>query len=71
MKKIQDPEVAAIIMQCGELKLILWTSNGFQKLSKSLIDLKILPQKLDSYAQLYQQVLLNLDIGCKSYSTLN
>jgi len=35
MKKIQAPEVAAIIMQCGELKLNLWTSNGFYKLNTS------------------------------------
>jgi len=43
MKKIQALEVAAIIMQCGELKLNLQTLNGFQKLSTSWIDLKILP----------------------------
>jgi len=43
MKKIQAPKVAAIRMQCGELKLNLWISNGFQKINTSLIDLKILP----------------------------
>jgi len=47
MRKIQAPEVAAFKMQCGELKLNLWTSNGFPKINKSWIDLKILPQKLD------------------------
>jgi len=52
MKKIQAPKVAAIIMQCGKLKMNLYTSNGFQKLCISWIDLKILPQKLDLYAQL-------------------
>ncbi len=47
MQKIQAPEVAAISMQYGELKLNLRTLNGFQKLNKSWIYLKFLPQKLD------------------------
>jgi len=47
MKKIQDSEATAIRMQSGELKFNLWTSNGFQKISISWIDLKILPHKLD------------------------
>jgi len=58
MKKIQAPKVAAIRMQCGEFKLNLC--------SISWIYLKILPHNLDWYAQLSQQVLLNLDIGHKS-----
>ncbi len=47
MKKLQAPEVAAIKMQCAELKLNLWTSKGSQKLITSWIDLKILLVKLD------------------------
>jgi len=47
MKKIQAPKVAAIKMQFGELKLNLWTSIGFQKISTSWIDLKIVLYKLD------------------------
>jgi len=47
MRKIQAPKVAAISMHCGELKLKLQTLNDFQKLIKSWIDLKILPQTLD------------------------
>jgi len=44
----------------------LWTLIGFQKIITSWIDLKILPHKLEEKAQIFQQVLLNLDIGCKS-----
>ncbi len=58
-------------MQFGELKLKLWTSIGFQKINTSWIDLKILPYKLEGRMQLFQQVLLNLDLECKIYSTLN
>jgi len=47
MKKIQAPKVVTIRMQCGKLKLNLWTLNGFQKISTSAIDLKILPPELD------------------------
>jgi len=43
MKKIQAPEVAAIRMQFGELKLNQWTSNGFHKLNTSLVSSEILP----------------------------
>jgi len=43
---------------------------GCQKFSESWIDLKILPHKLEDRAQLFQQILLNLDILYKSYSTL-
>jgi len=57
-------------MQFGELELNLQTLTGCQKFSKSLIDLKILPHKLEDRAQLLRQILLNLDILCKSYSTL-
>jgi len=57
-------------MEFGTLKLNLWTSIGFPKTSTFWIDLKILPHKLEERAQILQQVLLNLDIGCKSYSTL-
>jgi len=46
MKKIQDPKDTVIKMQCGELKLNLWTLNGFKKIITSWIDLKILPHKL-------------------------
>jgi len=71
MKKIQAPEVGAISMQFDELKLNLWTSIGSQKISITRIDLKSLSHKLEEGAQISQQVLLNLEIGCKSYSTLN
>jgi len=57
-------------MQFGELKLNLQTLIGCQKFSKSWIDLKILPHKLENRAQILQQILLNLDIPCKIYSTL-
>jgi len=71
MKKIQAPKVSSIKMQFGELKLNLCTSNGFQKINTSFIDLLILSHKLEGRLQISQQILLNLDIGCKSYSTLN
>jgi len=57
-------------MQFGELKLNLQTLIGYQKFSKPYIDLKILPHKLEDRSKLLQQILLNLDILCKSYSTL-
>jgi len=66
MKKIQAPKVATIKLQFGELNLNLCTSNGFQKINTSWIDLKILPHKLEERAQIFQQVFFNLDIGCKS-----
>jgi len=44
---------------------------GFQKINTSWIDLKILLYKLEERTQLSQQVLLNLDLECKIYSTLN
>jgi len=53
-KKIQAPEVAAISMQLGELKLYLWTSIGSQKISITWIDLKILSHKLEERAQIFQ-----------------
>jgi len=34
------------------------------------IDLKISPDKLEERAQLFQQLLLDLDLGCKRYNTL-
>jgi len=71
MKMIPAPEVAAISMQFVEFKLNLWTLIGSQKISISRIDLKILSHKLEKSAQISQQVLLNLKIGYKSYSTLN
>jgi len=58
-------------MQFGELKLKLWISIGFRKINTSWIDLKIFPYKLEGRTQLFQQVLLNLDLECKIYNTLN
>jgi len=58
-------------MQFGELKLNLWTLIGLQKISISWINLKILPYKLEEKAQSSQQVLLNSNIRCKNYNTLN
>jgi len=71
MKKIQVSKLVAIKMQFGELKLNLQTLNGFLKINAFWIDLKISPHKLEERVQIFQQVLLNLDIGCKSYGTLN
>jgi len=58
-------------MQFGELKLNLWTLSGFQKISISWIDLKILPHKLEKEHRFCNKFLSNLDIGYKSYNTLN
>jgi len=55
----------------GKLKLNLWTLIGFQEINTSWIDLKFLLHKLEKRVQIFQQVLLNLNIGCKSYSILN
>jgi len=71
MKEIQNPKVTTI--KCN-LVNSNWTFElliGLQKISTSWIDLKILPHKLKERVQIFQQVLLNLDIECKSYSTLN
>jgi len=46
MKELQAPKVAAIKMQFGELKLNMWTLNGFQKINASWIGPKILLPKL-------------------------
>jgi len=53
-------------VQFGELKLNPITLNGSQKMSTSWIDLKILPHKLKKRAKIYQQILLNMKIGCKN-----
>jgi len=66
-----SPQSFSLQMQFGKLKLDLWTSIGFWEICTSWIDLKILPHKLEEKAQISKQVLLNLDIGCKSYETLN
>jgi len=60
-------------LEFGELKLNNCTSIGLQKINTSWIDMKILPHKPEERAQIFQQFLLNLnlDIECKSYSTLN
>jgi len=71
MKELQAPKVATIKMQFGELKLNPWTLNGFQKINTIWIYLKKLSTKLEDKAQIFQQALLNPDIGCKSYSALN
>jgi len=54
MKKIQAPKVEAMKMQFGELKLNLWTLNGFQKLYTFWIDLKILLHKLEERVEISQ-----------------
>jgi len=56
MKEIQAPEVVAIKIQFGELKLHLETLNGFQKINTLWIDLKILPHNLEERAQVSKQV---------------
>jgi len=71
MKKIQAAEVAAISMEFGELELYLWISIGSQKISMTWLDLKFLSHKIEEGAKLSQQLLLNLEIICKIYSTLN
>jgi len=43
--------------------------NGFQKISTSWIDPKFLLYKLEEKAHIFQQLSLNLDIGCKNYNT--
>jgi len=69
-KKIQAPKVAAIKVQFvnSNWTCELWMASENHSI---LISLKILPHKLEERTQIYQQVLLNSDIGCKSYSTLN
>jgi len=52
-------------MQFGEFKLNLSTLIGFSEIYTSSIDLKILSHKLEERAQIYQEVLLNLEIQCK------
>jgi len=71
MKETQAPQVATINMQFCKLKLNLWTLNGFQKISRSWTNLKILLHELEEIAQIPQQVLLNSNMGCKSYNTSN
>jgi len=53
------------------LKLNLWTLIDLPKISISWIDLENFPHKLEERAQIFQQVLWNSDIVCKSYNTLN
>jgi len=71
MEEIQVPEVVAIKIQFGELNLNPLTLNGLQKINTLGINLKNLPPKLQHRIHIYQQVLLNSNIGCKSYITSN
>jgi len=71
MKKIQAQKVVAIkcSLVSSNWTCELWLAPKIFYIS--WIDLKILPHELEVQAQIFHQVLLNLDIKCKSFSPLN